>query len=72
MFAQKEEEDATRRLNIQKLRENEKNHEKEIKRLKDDYRACTNHMNHLKRQLDQLQEQAQAANETVVIKESEV
>ena len=72
MFSQKEEEDATHRLNIQKLREKEKNNDKEIKHLKDEHITLNEYLTHLKEQLNKLEEQTYAANEAVVIKESQV
>lgn len=72
LFSQKEEEDATHRLNIQNLREKEKNNEKEFKRLQDEHTALNEYLTHLKDQLNKLQEQTYAAKEAVVIKESQV
>ena len=67
MFSQKEEEDATHRLNIQKLREKEKNNDKEITSV-----TLNEYLTYLKKQLNKLQEQTYTANEAVVIKESQV
>ena len=72
LFSQKEEAEATHRLNIQNLREKEKANEREIKRLQEDQRTFKDHVMNLKHQIEDLEEQAHHAHETIIIKESEV
>ena len=44
-------------VNIQKLREKEKNNDKEIKHLKNEHITLNEYLTHLKEQLNKLQEQ---------------
>ena len=72
LFSQKEEAEASHRLNVQNLREKEKSNDKEIKRLYEEQRTFSEHILNLKLQIEELQDQTHAANETIIIKESEV
>ena len=72
LFSQKEEAEASHRLNVQNLREKEKSNDKEIKRLYEEQRTFSEHILNLKLQIEELQDQTHTANETIIIKESEV
>lgn len=72
LFSHKEEAEAAHRLNIQNLREKEKMNEKEMKRLQEEQRTFNGHFMNLKHQIEDLQDQVHVANETIIIKESEV
>jgi flagellar hook-basal body complex protein FliE len=72
LFSQKEEAEAAHRVNVQKLREKEKANEREMKRVREEHRTFKDHVMNLKDQIEELQEQAHDASETIIIKESEV
>ena len=64
--------EANHRLNIQNLREKENAKERDIKRLHEEQKTLNDHIMNFKHEIEELQEQNHIANETIIIKESEV